>query len=55
MKRKYTKAQLLQVTNRGTKIYAACSYPEENPPNTIEDIALFLGYLGLFENIVDSK
>ncbi len=55
MKYIQTEPELLMTTNRGNKIYISCCYPEENPPNAIEEIADCMAYLGLFDNIVDHK
>ena len=46
---------MLQVTNRGTKIYVTCRYPEKNPPEIEKEIAACLGYLGVFSDDILNK
>jgi hypothetical protein len=51
MERIETPPELIHITNRGTKIYASCSYPKENPPEMEEEVFDCLKYLGVFDDI----
>lgn len=53
MERICTEPQLLQVTNRGVKIFVTCSYPKENPPDSLDSVTSCLRYVGAFEDIQD--
>ncbi len=55
MKYIQTESELLVTTNRGNEIYICCCYPEESPPNVIEEITDCMAHLGLFNGIHDHK
>lgn len=46
-----TENRTVMRSNRGDIYEFTCIYPDENPPNAIEDITDCLPYLGVFDGI----